>query len=126
MEQINLNSRKIVGFLPRPALTGGQKGAYGIYVRGSPMSPRYEDGQTVFVQDVRLGQPPPPSDNVVVYLRRFSRVSLPVSVVLLKRLVGRTRESVVLEQSDPPLRFKIDRSQGVRIDRVIPLFELLS
>ncbi|KPH60370.1 helix-turn-helix domain-containing protein [Novosphingobium sp. ST904] len=127
IEQTMLNSGEIIGYLPRPTVLNGQKGAYGLYVQGSSMAPRHEDGETVFVQDVRFGRPPRIGDDVVVYLRDFQDENPDhASAVVVKRLVRRNSDFVELQQFNPPLSFKIEMTRVVRIDRVIPWGELLS
>jgi transcriptional regulator with XRE-family HTH domain len=127
IEQTNLNSGEPITYLERPTILNRQKGAYGLYVQGSSMAPRHDDGATIFVQDVRFGRPPQIGDDVVVYLRDFSDEDPErASAVLVKRLVRRNSDFVELMQFTPPLSFKIEMERVVRIDRVFPWGELLS
>lgn len=127
IEQTMLNTGETIGYLPRPTVLNGQKGAYALYVQGSSMAPRHEDGETVFVQHVRYGRPPRIGDDVVVYLRDFTDDDPDMaSAVVVKRLVRRNSEFVELQQFNPPLNFKIEAERIVRVDRVIPWSELLS
>lgn len=127
VEQTLLNTGEVIGHLPRPTVLNGQKAAYGLYVQGSSMAPRYEDGETVFVQDSRQGQPPRIGDEVAVYLVDFDNDDGErAAAVLLKRLVRRTASYIELEQFNPAINFKIEKSRVLRVDRVIPFRELLS
>lgn len=128
IEQTMLNSGEVVGYLPRPTVLNGQDYAYGLWVQGSSMAPRHEDGETVFVQDSRKGRPPRIGDDVVVYLVDPDEVLEDdhACATLVKRLVRRSASYVELEQFNPPHIFRIETSRIMRIDRVIPWSELLS
>ncbi len=128
IEQTMLNSGEIIGYLPRPTVLNGQAYAYGLYVQGSSMAPRFEDGETVFVQDSRKGRPPRIGDDVVLYLvdEEVSGDDDHAAAALVKRLVRRSASFVELQQFNPPYTFRIEASQIMRIDRVIPWSELLS
>lgn len=125
IEQTALNSGEVLAYLPRPTVLNGQKGAYGLFTQGSSMAPRFEEGDTVFVQ--RGGTPPRIGDDVVVYLRDEERDDGDSSsAVLIKRLVRRTSNYTELEQFNPPMVFRLAADRILRIDRVIPWRELLS
>ena len=88
------------------------------------MSPRFEDGESAFVE---RGRPPRIGDEVVVYLRdKAEDDGERAAGVLVKRLVRNSVSYIELEQFNPPVQFRIDRSDVVRIDRVIPWSELLA
>ena len=127
IEQTMLNSGGVIGYLPRPTVLNGQKSAYGLYVQGSSMAPRHEDGETIFVQDSRQSRPPRIGEDVVVYLRDMEcDDGETATAVLVKRLVRRTAEYTELEQFNPALTFRLPADRILRIDRVIPWAELLS
>lgn len=127
IEQTMLNTGEAIEHLPRPTVLNGQKGAYGLYVQGSSMAPRFEDGDTVFIQDSRQGRPARIGDDVVVYLvDPTDEGGERAAAVLVKRLVRRNSDVVELEQFTPAVRFKIEAKKVLRIDRVIPWRELLS
>lgn len=123
IEQTMLNTGEVIGYVKRPSLLNGHPNAYGLYIQGSSMAPRFEEGETVLVS----GGPRPPriGDDVVVYLRDGDDDER-ASAVLIKRLVRRTSSYTELEQFNPPMMFRIEAERILRIDRVIPWAELLS
>lgn len=123
IEQTMLNTGEVIGYLRRPTVINGQKNVYGLYIQGSSMAPRYEEGETAFVSGG--GRPPRIGDDVVVYLREDEDEER-AAAVLIKRLVRRTSEYTELEQFNPPMSFRIETARVLRIDRVIPWSELLS
>lgn len=127
IEQTMLNSGDVIGYLKRPAVLNGHLSAYGLYVQGSSMAPRFEDGDTIFVTDSRKSQPARIGDDVVVYLRDGDQDDgESASAALVKRLVRRTATYIELEQFTPATTFRIDADRVLRIDRVIPWGELLA
>lgn len=125
IEQAFLNTAEVVSFVRRPTILNGNAAAYGLYVSGSSMEPRFFDGETLLADPngrVRGGE------DVVVYLRPQSPIDDDgerARAVLVKRLVRRTSTYVELEQYTPAKRFRIEMEQVVRIDRVLPWGELL-
>lgn len=127
IEQTMLNTGETIGHLPRPTVLNGQKAAYGLYVQGSSMEPRHENGDTIFVQDSRHGRPPRIGDDVVVYLRDVDDDDGErATCALVKRLARKTAHYIELEQFNPPVIFRIEVEKVIRVDRVIPWRELLS
>lgn len=128
IEQTMLNSGSVIEYRPRPVVLEGQRHAYGLYVQGSSMSPRFEDGEMVFASDSRHSRPPRIGDDVIVYVLDPEEIDDGESAcaVLVKRLVRRTATYVELEQFNPACLFKIDAGLIRRIDRVYPWGELLS
>lgn len=124
IEQTTLNSGDVVAYMKRPAALEGRPDVYGVYVQGSSMAPRYDEGSLVFVDGKR---PPRIGDDVIVYLRdNTDDDGERARAVLVKRLVRRTFEYVELEQFSPPLTFRIPSSDAMRMHRVIPFQELFS
>lgn len=124
IEQTTLNSGEVIGYFQRPSVLNGRANVYGLYIQGSSMSPRYEHGESAFVEK---GKPPRIGDEVVVYMRcPETDDGATSSGVMIKRLARMTADYVELEQFNPPVTFKIERSRVLRIDRVIPWAELLS
>lgn len=127
IEQTMLNTGDVIGYLPRPPVLNGQEAAYGLYVQGSSMAPRYDDGDTIFATDCRKSRPPRIGDDVVVYLRDVDVDDGETAVaVLVKRLVRRSSSVIELQQYEPAMTFTIESDRVLRLDRVIPLRELLS
>lgn len=124
IEQTMLNTGEIVGYLRRPVLLDGRADVYGIYVQGSSMHPRYDDGGTVFVE---RRKPPRIGDDVVVYLRSPDHESGErVTSVLIKTLVRKSASYVELMQYEPKLTFRVEAARVERMDRVIPWGELVA
>jgi len=125
IEQTTLNRAEVVHYAKRPVLLNGRASAYGLYVSGSSMEPRHRDGEIILADPkARLHS----GDDVVVYLRPMNPDEddgESARAVLVKRLVRRTSGYVELEQYQPAKIFRIDMDEIVRVDRVIPLSELL-
>lgn len=127
IEQTMLNSGNVIAYLPRPTVLNGQAHAYGLYVQGSSMAPRFEDGETIFATHAEHSRPPRIGDDVVVYIRDIDDDDgHRASAALVKRLVRRTATYIELEQFSPAITFRIDAAMVLRMDRVIPWSELLS
>jgi hypothetical protein len=126
IEQTTLNKAEVITYAKRPTILNGNAAAYGLYVSGSSMEPRHMDGEMLVVDPkgrIRNG------DDVVVYLRPTNAEDDDgdaARAVLVKRLVRRTSGYIELEQFTPAKTFRIDMSEVVRVDRVIPWSELLS
>lgn len=125
IEQTTLNRSEVLGYARRPTILDGNASAYGLYVAGSSMDPRYRDGDMLVVDPkgrVRGG------DDVVVYLRPREEVlddGETARAVLVKVLIRRTAQHLVLEQYTPPKQFSVEMADVLRVDRVLPWQELL-
>lgn len=128
IEQTMLNSGTAIEYRPRPVVLEGQRYAYGLYVQGTSMAPRFEDGEMVFASDSRHSRPARIGDDVIVYVMDPNEHDdgETACAVLVKRLVRRTATYVELEQFNPAGTFKIDIGVVRRMDRVYPWGELLS
>jgi phage repressor protein C with HTH and peptisase S24 domain len=126
IEQTTLNRAEVVQYARRPVLLNGRADAYGLYVSGSSMEPRFDDGDMILIDPkgrVKNG------DYVVVYLRPNNPEDddgEAARAVLVKKLVRRSSGYVELEQFQPATTFRIEAEEVVRMDRVIPWAELLS
>lgn len=124
IEQTTLNRGEVIGYFPRPVVLNGRGEVYGLYIQGSSMSPRFEHGESAFVE---RGRTPRIGDEVVIYIRDTDQDDGETATgVMIKRLVRMSASYVELEQFNPPVTFKIDRDRVLRMDRVIPWSELLS
>lgn len=125
IEQTQLNSGEIIGYLKRPVMLNGRSDVYGLYVHGSSMVPVYSEGATLIAETKR---PPKVGDDVVVYLRPQGADDdgERARAVLVKRLVRRAHNWIELQQFNPAVVFRIDAAEIVRIDRVMTLGDLLA
>lgn len=125
IEQTTLNRADIMGYAKRPVILNGVPDVYGLHVQGSSMDPAHVDGAFLVV---RKGAPLSIGDDVIVYLRPRddSDDGERADQVLVKRLVKRTAAFIELRQFTPELTFKIATQDVLRIDRVLPLKDLLS
>lgn len=125
IEQTTLNKAEVLQYAKRPTILNGNASAYGLYIAGSSMEPRYMDGEMLLADPkgrVRAGE------DVIVYLRPRNEVEddgETARAALVKRLVRRTASYIELEQYSPAKVFRIEMVEVLRIDRVIPWHELL-
>lgn len=126
IEQTTLNRGEVVQYAKRPVILNGKADAYGLFVSGSSMEPRFDDGDMILIDPKgreRAG------DYVVLYLRPDNGEEdngHAARAVLVKKLVRRTATYYELEQFSPAKIFRIPAEEVVRVDRVIPWSELLS
>lgn len=127
IEQTMLNRGEIIDYAKRPTVLNDQQHAYGLYVQGVSMSPRFDDGELIFVTHGLQARPPRIGDDVVVYMRDEGSENVDSATgVMVKRLIRRNSDFVELQQFTPALTFRLDAARIFRIDRVIPWSELLS
>lgn len=123
IEQTQLNQADHLGYAKRPTILNGRADAYGLYVQGSSMYPRFGDGEFILVEK----RPAKSGDDGVIYLRSELEDDGERSrAVLVKRVIRRTGSYIELEQFDPPITFKVPNEDVVRIDRVMTLGDLLT
>jgi phage repressor protein C with HTH and peptisase S24 domain len=96
-----LNGNKLDDITAPPSLSAA-KGAYAVTVAGESMSPRYEDGETVYVDPTRRVVR---GNYVVAQIQHEEAGAL---LAYIKRFVRHNADELVLEQLNPPkeLRFK--------------------
>ncbi len=109
----------IVDYLRRPPGLSGARMAFAIYTAGSSMSPRFEEGEIVFVHP---GRPATPGCDVIVELH--GRDGDP-GHCYIKRLVRRTAAKRVLSQFNPPKEISFPLKQVRAVYRVMTPAELL-
>ena len=116
-----LNGQRVADVLAPPSLDR-VPGAYAIYVHGESMVPRYEPGETVFVdphKPVRQG------DYVVIQIRPDHDGDPPLGFI--KRFVSRSDREVVVSQLNPPngegdlVRFRSD--EVMTIHKIVGMAE---
>ena len=77
----------VVDYVERPAALFGAENAYAIFLVGTSMEPKYEEGQTLFVHPDR---PARPRDYVVIEFQDGR--------AMVKRLIKRNTENITIEQ----------------------------
>lgn len=92
----------------RPAELQGARDAFAMFVTGASMGDILPEGTTIFVHP---NFPARPNDFVVV--------EKPGHIALIKRLVRRTGENLILRQYDPPKDLSLKREELVAVYRVI-------
>lgn len=106
-----------VDWVRRPPRLIGRTDVFGVYVEDLSMVPAFKPGALVIVEKAR---PPAPGDDVVVEIMEGGEQR-----ALIKNLVLSNHKVVRLQQYNPPKEIEIDRSQIVRMFRVMPLADLL-
>ncbi|MEM7173507.1 MAG: S24 family peptidase, partial [Pseudomonadota bacterium] len=101
-----------------PGLTGNRK-AFALYVVGESMSPRFEEGELVFVHP---GRPAKPGNDVVVELHGRDGEA---GNCYIKRLVARTPSKLVLSQFNPAKNIDFPLAQVRNVLRILTPGELL-
>lgn len=85
------NGTDVLSYTYRPVELLNVKGAYAVYVHGDSMSPRFEQGEMLYVDPIR---PARPGDDVIVQMQDGEGY--------VKRLVRRTQRVIVCRQFNPP------------------------
>lgn len=110
----------VVDYVRRPPMLTKIGNAFGVYVIGDSMSPRFDDGDLVFVHP---GRPPQPGNDVIVELHGEHGEPGPCYI---KRLVRRTASGVVLAQFNPPrddIAIEVSRIKAVH--RILTAAEMM-
>jgi phage repressor protein C with HTH and peptisase S24 domain len=105
---------EVVDYVARPSNLFGVTQAYAVFVVGSSMEPRYFPGELVHVHP---GRPVTIGSFVLVQIRPKEEGEAPRAVI--KRLVRRSGNKIVLEQYNPKKTFELKDSDVVSIHRVV-------
>lgn len=109
----------VINRVLRPPILEGDPEAYAFYVQGDSMFPAHRPGKLRFAL---TRKPPQIEDDVIVQLRvpvDDGQDGEEVVAVLIKTLVKRTSEYVVLRQYNPPREFKVPREMIAKIHLVV-------
>lgn len=109
-----------IDYLRRPSGIAMMRDVFGLYITGSSMFPKFEEGEPIYVSAAR---PPAIGDYVVIELYPTEEGSNGPGYI--KRLKRRTPTKIVCEQFNPPKDIEFDREEIKSIFRVIPLIELV-
>ncbi len=107
-----------IDYVRRPPAIGASRDIYALYVVGSSMSPRFEEGELIYVSERR---PARIGDYVVV-----QTVSPEDGTVeaWCKRLLRRTDDTLVLEQLNPLDEIHLPAGRVRAVHRILTLNEL--
>lgn len=103
--------------LRHPGIAGDME-AYSLTVVGQSMSPRWDDGDPIYITTKRQASL---GDYVVAQIRDGSEE---VVCAMVKKLIGRRSDALHLEQFNPPLRFWLPLSMVARLHPVLTPREL--
>lgn len=110
----------VVDYVRRPPSLMKIKNAFGVYVSGDSMAPRFENGDLVFVHP---GRPPKPGNDVIVELHGEHGAPGPCYI---KRLVRRPPDRIILAQFNPPRNdIAIDNARIKAVYRILTAAELM-
>ena len=110
---------EVVDRVRRPPGLADVKGAFGLYVSGDSMEPRYFSGELVYINP---GKPAAVGDFVIVEMRAADGDA---GDAFIKRLVRRTATTVTVHQYNPEGAVTYDTAAVKRIWRIVPLGELM-
>lgn len=107
-----------IDFVRRPPGIGTSRDVYALYVVGSSMSPRFEEGELIYVSERR---PARVGDYVVVQTVRPDDGSVQA---YCKRLVRRTDDTLHLDQLNPAAEIHLPMREVRAVHRILTLNEL--
>lgn len=113
---------QIIDYVRRPDSLRHISGAFGLYVTGSSMHPRFEEGELVFVNPTRIAKI---GDDVIVELFPTGDDESVPGPAFIKRLHRKTSTATVFYQFNPPLEIPIDPKTIKKIYRIMTAGELL-
>lgn len=111
---------QVIDYFRRPPGAATMRDLYGLFVTGTSMWPRFEDGEPIYASPSR---PPAIGDYVIIQVHGSDEGSTPESYI--KRLVKRTPTKIICEQFNPAKQIEYEREMVVSIHRVVPMIELI-
>lgn len=124
VEQTYLNQGDIITYFSRPSALRGRTDIYGLFIQGSSMAPRFEEGEMTYAE---TRKPPKVGEDAVIYLvDTDSNDGEEFKACLIKRIVRRTSEYIELQQFNPACTFRVPAERVKAVHRVIPWGELLA
>jgi len=110
---------EVIDYARRPPGLAGSKNVFAIYVVGDSMSPRYDEGDMVFVHP---GRPPRPGCDVIVELHGRDDEA---GTCYIKRLLRRTPSRLILGQFNPSREIVLPLQKVRNVYRILTAAELL-
>lgn len=101
-----------VDYISRPSMLEHVRDAFAVYAVNDSMAPRFESGDLLLVNP---SKPVRPGNDVLIVL---SQDGIEHSM-LVKRLVRRTKKSVVVRQYNPDREFEIDANKVMQLMRIV-------
>lgn len=108
-----LDLSEVLDYLRRPASLADDRDSYALTIVGDSMSPRFKPGERVGVSPrarIEIG------DDIIVQLRGTDTDR--VKRVLIKELVRRRADHIILKQHNPPHELRIERADIVSLHKV--------
>lgn len=110
----------VIDRVRRPPGLAAARNAFALYVVGVSMSPRYDEGDLIFIHP---GKPPVPGCDVVVELKAVDEFGR--HKALLKTYRGKTPTRLLLSQLNPSGPLELDLGEVRQVLRVMRTHELL-
>lgn len=104
-----------IEYVKRPEPLMSVRGAFGFYLVGDSMSPKYEHGDLLLVHPTR---PPSRRDGVLV----IKKGDVASHDALVKLFIGWKDDGVLLEQLNPPLQFTIPREAIHGLHQIVGVY----
>jgi phage repressor protein C with HTH and peptisase S24 domain len=104
----------VIDMVDRPASLAGVANAYGVYVVGGSMEPRYFPGELVLIHPGK-----PVTLGAFVLVQRKPKQDGDPPLAVIKRLIRRTASKITLEQFNPAKSFDIRSDDIVSVHRVV-------
>jgi phage repressor protein C with HTH and peptisase S24 domain len=104
----------VIDMVDRPASLAGVANAYGVYVVGGSMEPRYFPGELVLIHPGK-----PVTLGAFVLVQRKPKQDGEPPLAVIKRLIKRTASKITLEQFNPAKSFDIRSDDIVSVHRVV-------
>lgn len=104
----------VLDYVACPPSLANVPNAYGVYVDGESMSPRYRPGETVYVHP---GKPARRGDDVIVQIAAGEEGKPPHGYI--KEFVGWAGDELVLRQYNPESKLKFERGKVVSVHPIV-------
>lgn len=104
----------LVELVTMPANLVGVKGAYGVYIQGESMSPRYRPGEIAHIHPHK-----PLTVGAYVLVQKKPKAPGEAPQAVIKELIRRSGSKITLAQYNPPKTFEIRVDEVVSIHRVV-------
>lgn len=104
----------VIEWVDRPANLRGVPDAYAVYVMGASMEPRYHPGELAHIHPHK-----PVTIGAYVLVQKKPNGPGEAPLAVIKRLVKRSGNRIMLEQFNPPKTFEIKADEIVSMHRVV-------